>query len=282
MSYKTILVYIDHESKAEPLLKAALRIAEQNSAHLIGTYIAHTLEPYMARATEIALAPEITKALMAEEIKHAKAIQHLFEAATKGRNLVAEWRFDETLRNTVENAVLQQAGSADILMISADYKDPSTGLSHGHVAPLIMGNSRPTIVVPDAYADQSLGEYVFVAWDGSRESSRAVFDSLTLLQRAKTVWVHRVTSNDEAKRHGEDVTRDLANALARHDVKIELSDSTSSARKVGQELLDVAQSRGADSIVMGAYVHSRMHDFLLGSATRHLLANTTVPLIMSR
>lgn len=281
MSYKTILVHIDHEAQAEQLLKAAVRLAGQNEAHLIGTYIAHSLEPYMARANEIALSAEITNALLKQEAKRASAIHSLFEKATNEQNLVAEWRYDENRRSTLESAVLEQARSADVLMIGADYKDPSTGLVHGHIAPVVMGCSRPTIVIPEAYQDKSIGEYVFVAWDGSRESSRAVFDALPLLKRAKNVWIHRVTSNDEAKRHGEDVTRDMADALARHDVKLELSDSTCSARKVGQELLGQVGSRGADCIVMGAYGHSRMHDFLLGGATRHILMNSTVPVMMS-
>lgn len=282
MSYKTIVVHIDHEAQAETLLKAAVRLAGQNDAHLIGTYVAHALEPYMARASEIALSTEITKTLMREEIKRAAAIQGLFEKATKDQNLVSEWRFDPTQRSSVESAVQDIAKSADVLMIGSDYQEPPTGMVHGHVAPLIMGCARPVVVVPEAYQDKSLGDFVFVAWDGSRESSRAIFDSLPLLERAQSVWVHRVISSDEAKRHGENVTRDIADALSRHGVDLELSESVSSARKVGEEILNAASGRGADCIVMGAYGHSRMHNFLLGGATKHLIANSGVPLIMSR
>ena len=281
MSYKTILVHIDHENQAEHLLKAAVRLAGQNESHLIGTSIAHSLEPYLARANEIALSAEITNALLKREVERAAVLQGLFENATKQQNLVAEWRYDENRRNTLEAALLEQARSADVLMVGSDYKDPATGMEHGHLAPVVMGCSRPTIVVPAAYQDKSLGDYVFVAWDGSRESSRAVFDALPILKRAKNVWVHRITSNDEIKRHGDNATRDMADTLARHGVTLELSDSTGSARKVGKELLSEAGVRGADCIVMGAYGHSRIHDVLLGGATRHILANSTVPLFMS-
>lgn len=282
MSFKTILVHVDRETNAQPLLKAAVRLAEQNQAHLIGTYVAHAMEPYIARLNELALSPEIMKTLMREEINRADAIKSLFKAATEEQNLVAEWRFDPDIRTGVTNSVLDQARSADILVIGEEYKDPATGMPGSLVGPLIMNCARPTIVVPDAYDDKSLGEFVFVAWDGSRESSRAVFDALPLLKNARNVWVHRVISNDEAKRHDESVTRDLADALARHGINLELSESVSTARKVGEELISVAGSRGADCIVMGAYGHSRVHDLLLGGATRHILANSKVPLIMSR
>ena len=45
-------------------------------------------------------------------------------------------------------------------------------------------------------------------------------------------------------------------------------------------LSDVAD-RDADLIVMGGYGHSRLREFVLGGATRGVLASMTVPTLMS-
>jgi nucleotide-binding universal stress UspA family protein len=37
----------------------------------------------------------------------------------------------------------------------------------------------------------------------------------------------------------------------------------------------------ADMIVMGAYVHSRLHEWVLGGLTRSMLVGSPVPVLMS-
>lgn len=281
MSFKTILVYLESESQARHILKAAVRLADKHKSHLIGTYVAHPLEPYVTRTLDAVDSTEILKIRMEDEIRYAEQLEKLFTAATRAQNFTAEWRFDKSLLYTVVAGVMEQARSVDVLLVSAKQKNSGFRFAHEHTAHIITNCSRPTIVIPEAYQDTSFGDSVFAAWDGSRESSRAIFDALPLLKMADNVWLHRVKSLYEYKQHGNEVTRNLADTLARHGVKVETSDSESSARLVGQEILNCVQDRGADSIVMGAYGHSRMHGFLLGCATRLVLENSSVPLVMS-
>ena len=42
-----------------------------------------------------------------------------------------------------------------------------------------------------------------------------------------------------------------------------------------------ARELGAGLVVLGAYGHSRIREFVLGGATRHALSTMTVPLLMS-
>jgi len=281
MTYKTILLNLENESQVPHLIKAAVCLAGQYESHVIGTYIVRPLEPYVARMAAASYSAELAKVLMKTEKDRASKLKKLFEEGTRAQNLVAEWRFDTSENSNVPKGIIDQARSADVLMISANLKDSSQGEVHEPIAPIITGCSRPTIVIPEDFEDVSFGHYVFIAWDGSRESSRAVFDALPILKNAKNVWLHRVKSNHEVKQHGDEATKYLASALARHDVNIETSDSTSSTRHIGEELLACARDRGADCIVMGAYGHNRVHGLLLGDATRHMLANSTIPLIMS-
>ena len=47
------------------------------------------------------------------------------------------------------------------------------------------------------------------------------------------------------------------------------------------ELLSLASDLGSDLIVMGAYGHARMRQTVLGGVTRSMLAQMTVPVLMS-
>lgn len=281
MSFKTILVHLDHRVQSEHLLKAAVRLAAQHQAHLIGTYIMHAVEPYVGRAVDISISAEIGQILLKEQNERAAELAELFEAATKAQEFVAEWRFIKDNHKAVSSVLHEQGRAADLIMVSGEINDPPTSLKNPGIASVVMASARPTILVPETYTDKSLGEFVLIAWDGSRESSRAVFDSLPLLQSASTVWLHRIKSTDEAKSHDDDITKDLADTLSRHGVDLELSYSQCNARKVGEELLKVTGERGADCMVMGAYGHSRMHSILLGGATRYVLQNATIPLFLS-
>ena len=281
MSFKTVLVHLDHRAQAEHLLKAAVRLAAQHQAHLIGTYIMHPVEPYAGQVGDISISVEIAQLLLKEQKARATELAALFEATTKEQDFIAEWRFIEDNQNAVVNTLLEQGRAADLIMVSGEIHDRSTSVTNTGIAPVIMSSSRPALLIPETYTDKSLGEFVLVAWDGSREASRAVFDSLPLLKCASTVWLHRINSNDESKGHGDDITKDLADSLSRHGIDLELSFSQCNARKVGEELLKVAGDRGADCMVMGGYGHSRMHSILLGGATRYVLQNATIPLFLS-
>jgi nucleotide-binding universal stress UspA family protein len=48
----------------------------------------------------------------------------------------------------------------------------------------------------------------------------------------------------------------------------------------GYEILDIASEYGCDMLVMGAYVHSRMREFLLGGVTDTIMRHTTIPVLM--
>ena len=60
------------------------------------------------------------------------------------------------------------------------------------------------------------------------------------------------------------------------------SDSVDAAgRTIGEVLTSELLTRQADLLIMGAYGHSRMREFILGGATRSMLSNPPVPLFLS-
>ena len=69
--------------------------------------------------------------------------------------------------------------------------------------------------------------------------------------------------------------------LSRHGIRAEAQ--TLSARDIdaGDMLLSVVADDGADLLVMGAYGQPRLRELVLGGATRQILRQMTVPVLMS-
>jgi len=121
-----------------------------------------------------------------------------------------------------------------------------------------------------------------VAWNGTRESARAAFDALPLLAKAKSVKLLWINPSTENGGNGNGMPgSELATALSRHGVKVEAGHSAVRDVGVGDELLSRAADQGTDLLVMGAYGHSRVREYVFGGATRHILQHMTVPVLFS-
>lgn len=52
-------------------------------------------------------------------------------------------------------------------------------------------------------------------------------------------------------------------------------------RTIDRAIREYADPTGVNLIVMGAFGHSRLEEFVLGGATRELLNKSTIPVLMS-
>jgi nucleotide-binding universal stress UspA family protein len=126
---------------------------------------------------------------------------------------------------------------------------------------VIFGSGRPVMLLPEQHAIGRL-DHVMVAWDGSRVAARAVNDARIVLERAEKVTITVVV--DE---------KTLLN--------VEHSEIRGAGRPIAGVLQDEAARIGAGILVMGGFGHSRMRDFVLGGATRGILADLRMPVLLS-
>jgi nucleotide-binding universal stress UspA family protein len=140
---------------------------------------------------------------------------------------------------------------------------------------------RPIFVVPYTGTFTNIGRKVLVGWDASREATRAVHDAMPLLAGASSVTVITIDAKETEDGHGEIPGADIALHLARHGVSANVERTVSADVGIGNTLLSRANDLEADLLVMGAYGHSRVHELLLGGATRTVLAGMTLPVLMA-
>lgn len=150
-----------------------------------------------------------------------------------------------------------------------------------YLQPAIFDTGRPTLMLPsgkDARPLTSL-ENVVVAWDYSREAARALSDAMPILAKAKRV--HVVSISGEKSLRTTSTFCDLEKYLAAHKVNHVVEQRPLAERGVAETLTACARELQADMLVMGAYGHSRFREFVLGGATRGVLSNPALPVLVS-
>lgn len=277
MTLKTILLHVNDERRVAGLVDAAAHLATRHEAHLIGLYVMPPIPTFGATAYGAGL----IKNELAKMREEAGRVQKAFESACQGRPFVNEWRLVEPKYDGVAEMVMEHGRAADLIV--AGQRDRSWDFSPLLDVPerLTIESGRPVLVVPHSGRFAKFGERVTIAWNGRREAARAVFDALPLLKAARNVRIIWVNPQDEARAAGDLPAAEIASALARHGVKCEAATAYGTDIKVGDTLLSGLTDDGSDLLVMGAYGHSRLREFVFGGATRHILDHMTVPVLMS-
>lgn len=135
----------------------------------------------------------------------------------------------------------------------------------------------PVLAVPPGDFAFAADGAALVTWNGSAESASALHAALPMLRLASAI--HLVTIGEANA--PEFPATDACRFLSRHGIAAELRAFPRGEREIGHAILDALGEVGAAYVVMGAYGHSRAREFLLGGATRHLLAHCPVPLVLA-
>ena len=279
MSCKTILVYLNDTGRAERLLEAATALARAHKAHLIGLAV---MPPYIVTpAFEAGVAsPPIDDHRIAYMADMAK-LKAMFAEIGRREELSWEWQEADAGFGTAAAQVLEHARSVDLVVASQD--DPKWGYSTLLEAAdrIVMDAGRPVLVVPNKGRAVVPPKRVLIAWNSRREAARAAFDAIHLLPHGTDVTVLWADTSSDPVVAGDAPGIDLCTTLARHGLKCDAVTVRAPYGDAAEAILREATARGADLIVMGAYGHTRFREFILGGATRGILARMDRPILMS-
>lgn len=283
MSFKTILVNLNHESRVTELVTAAISIARQSEAHVIGLYVMPPI--FMPGDVMMPMGSDFFDEQIREHKAQAKRIEARFVELTRAEPIVAEWRVHGEAVSSYEalaEGVIAQSRTADLTIVSQAIDGTSPPMLADIAERVAIESGRPVLVVPEGWKGTKFGQRITVAWNNSREAARATFDALPFLKQASSIRI--VTAARDAVDEDElpeIPAADIAESLARHGLKIDIATASPSGRNAAPELLADMQANGSDMLVMGAYGHARLWEFILGGTTRGILKTMTVPVLMS-
>ncbi len=279
MAYKTILVHLNDPRRAKRLLDAAVPLARSMSAHLVGLSV---LPPFVVipgmDGGGVSVTVDEHRLAYVEEAKEMKAT---FLEATSDLPRPAEWRNEDAGFGSIASIVVDAARSADLVV--ASQPDPAWLNSSLREDPvrLAIECGRPTLLVPNTGKTRLPAKRAIVAWNGTREAARAAFDAIPLLQDTQDVGVVWINPEKSGGQAGDLPAADICASLSRHGLKCQGIEAHALGGDAGYELLRQATAFGADLLVMGCYGHSRLREFVLGGASRDVLARMELPVLMS-
>ena len=278
MPYQTILVYLSDERSAERVLKSAIALAGKSDAHLIGLHVAPVYHVYSTVAVD--LTAEILESQSNALKLEAEGLRKIFEKMTKAAAIKSEWRSIQVNSALVSEALINHARCADVIVTAQPDPDHDDVNVTRILEQLLVDTGRPVLLIPYIGTHTEICENITLAWNASRESARASAAALPLLKMAEKVTVLWVNPQNENGDSMDVPGSEIAASLSRHGVNVETDYSTTKLPEVGDEILSRVADNGSDLLVMGAYGHSRLREFVFGGASRHMLKNMTVPVLM--
>lgn len=273
--FRDMLVHVDGSKASARRLGLAASLAERMEAHLTGLHVKwlqdklYWADPVTARM--------IVEAARDSAEADADAASAQFRAETAGRPISAEWR---ERSGPLVRTFAAEGRFADLMIVGQHDPDGEAGIeTDGLAEQVVLNSGRPCLVVPYAGEFPVLGRRILVAWNGSREASRAVHDAMPFLRRAAKVHVVQVEPHGGGRE--VELPTDLARHLDRHGVAVELLHDVAVGISIADVLLSRAADLSIDLIVAGAYGHSRFRELVLGGVTSSLFSEMTVPVLMS-
>ncbi len=276
---KTILAVLRGPQDANRVLERAVPLAEQFSSHLIGFHCEALPGAYSTPVGFPSSDLYVADKVAADE--RVSQIKSIFEDATAKAGVSAEWRATETFSGNAGLSALSSAYAADIIV--AGQVDPDFARAEvADLETLLFDSGRPVIFVPYASLKPRPISKIIVGWDGSREAARATFDALPLIIAADDTEVFTVDPSDNESQDGAMAGAEIAAALARHGAKITVETQPSGGISPGAVIENRIADTQADLLVIGAYSHSRVREWLFGGVTRTVLSSMTTMTLMSR
>ena len=274
-----IVVFTENRSDPASILEFAGLLAEENSARLINVFIqpdpAVTPPQTFARGSGIQDVIDTHQSqLESTEARH----RALFEGIVRRYGISrSEWR---SLSHW-SSEVRANAYYADLVVVPRPERTGQMSDRPGLAESLILSSGRPIILFPPR-GTASRVRRILVGWNATREAVRAVVDALPLLARAEAVEVLIVDHERQRERHGRKPGAEIARRLSALGAQVEVQRLSSEGQEVGHLLLSQTVAFRADLLVMGAYGHSTLREWMFGGVTRTVLYEAGLPVLMSR
>ena len=280
MGMKTILVPTENHDAMQSTLETALLLARRCGSYIEGFALRWEIIEYTGADIMGSFPIERYTQEIEEEAKKARQSfesfmqEHDVPRSTKTTESVSFGWLDTAQEG--ERIVGSYGRVFDVIVM----KRPDANSSRLHNRALESGlfeSGRPIMLSPPSPPSQ-IATNVLIAWNRSTEQARATALAMPLLQKADRVTVLTVSGGTEVPGpSAEQLVRYLQrNGIAPEPLTVELD-----GRSTGEAILATAQSLGCDLLIKGAYTQSRLRQMIFGGATRHVLENSAIPVLLA-
>jgi nucleotide-binding universal stress UspA family protein len=273
MDYKTIVLIAKTMKEAEFTAPFAIDLARRMRAQLKGlNAIPDFLSVYWDGDVGV------QASTLKEQQSIADDIEGFVRSLASQSDVEADWYSARSGEQGAVRFLVEHARSSDLIVTNAEPGYPKFLSNSQPHEELIFSSGRPVFLVPNSTDTLNL-DRVVIAWNNDPACARALCDSIPLLKRAREVTIlNAPTSNSEMTVTSINGVHDL---LARHGISSSSHVLETNNTNVGSRLFDWAVNREAGMMVMGAYAHSRLREFVFGGATKYAIEQLPLPVLFS-
>lgn len=278
MSYKSITTIVTNFEKDRAAVVAAEALARANEGHLdILCLGLDRTQPGFYYAGTNAM-------IIQSNLEQAKADAQAVETAVRDylRASDTTWATEAMATQLIGLTpfLSMQTRFADLVVLTQPYGE-SRSQEHEEILESSLFNAHvPVIVMPDGASLPTSPKRIVVGWNESAEALNAVRAAMPLLTAADLVDIVVI----DPPTHGpnrSDPGGALSQKLARHGVNCEVTVLAKTMPRTADTLLRHVTDKAAEMVVMGAYGHSRFRESIIGGATRDMLEQAQVPVLMA-
>lgn len=289
MSIKHILIPIEGQDSDNYVLETAYKIGQKFNAHLEALEVmldGQDAIPFIGQGLSAPVVEQILHSLETEsKEQHNKALQNFNDWRSQHPQLIflanneipsqAKTTFSWTeITGRSAEIVSEKARLSDLVVLartSANDNDLSIAMCE---STLMEGGCPVLFAVKDI--PKNIGSNITLFWNGSLECARAVHFALPFLKKADKLTILTTSKVDTMGESGEA----LKKYLTYHSIQADLIDLDCDTSDIGASILKNSYDLQADLFILGAYCHSRLREWVLGSITRHVLKEATIPCLL--
>lgn len=172
------------------------------------------------------------------------------------------------------DVILERAIWADLVVATLTYEEPNGQRSLArNVRPLLRRTPRPLLAVAGTASDLTRP---LLAYDGRPQADLALF--ATMYASLKWEAVPTVLTVSEVGRSADATLTKAREAFERYGAK---ADYVQREGAVGDAIVQVAQARDRNLILMGSYTYSRWLEGVFGGVLEHVLLHADRPVLIA-
>jgi nucleotide-binding universal stress UspA family protein len=275
-----ILFPVTGTSGDDAALSDAIALASELGAHLSVLHVVNLPAPYVG---PLGVSNDYLLADLYGELRR-QGDEDVAKLRTRLEREGLSWelRRVETVMGDVPRPLTMHGRYADLSVLPGP---GTTGVDRERAFLFFNGflfdSGRPVLVVPPRHPATFPMKHAVVAWQPTREATRALHDALPLLRRCRSVDIVTIDPQVGATRHGEEPGADIAIHLARHGLRVNVTSLPGGGAPIAAVLLRHCAETGAQLLVSGGYGHARAREWVLGGVTLDLLESLTLPVLFS-